>query len=72
MNVPLTPELERFVGGKVESGLHNNAAEVIREGVRLLKSISSGSDVRRSKLWRYMATVGPLQERSINPGDNWR
>ncbi len=25
MNVSLTPELERFVNGKVESGLYNNA-----------------------------------------------
>jgi antitoxin ParD1/3/4 len=37
MNVSLTPELERFVDGKVESGLYNNASEVIREGLRLLK-----------------------------------
>ncbi len=37
MNVSLTPELERFVDGKVESGLYNNASEVVREGLRLLK-----------------------------------
>ncbi len=37
MNVSLTPELERFVQGKVESGLYNNASEVVREGLRLLK-----------------------------------
>jgi antitoxin ParD1/3/4 len=37
MNVSLTPELEKFVDGKVESGLYNNASEVIREGLRLLK-----------------------------------
>jgi len=37
MNVSLTPELERFVGEKVESGLYNNASEVVREGLRLLK-----------------------------------
>jgi antitoxin ParD1/3/4 len=37
MNVSLTPELEKFVGSKVESGLHNNASEVLREGLRLLK-----------------------------------
>jgi putative addiction module CopG family antidote len=33
----LTPELERFVDAKVESGLYNNASEVVREGLRLLK-----------------------------------
>lgn len=37
MNVSLTPELEKFVDGKVESGLYNNASEVVREGLRLLK-----------------------------------
>ena len=37
MNVSLTDELERFVDGKVESGLYNNASEVVREGLRLLK-----------------------------------
>jgi antitoxin ParD1/3/4 len=37
MNVSLTPELEKFIDGKVESGLYNNASEVIRAGLRLLK-----------------------------------
>ena len=37
MNISLTPELERLVADKVESGLYNNASEVIREGLRLLK-----------------------------------
>jgi len=37
MNVSLTPELERFVQRKVETGLYNNASEVVREGLRLLK-----------------------------------
>lgn len=37
MNVSLTPELERFVTSKVESGMYHTASEVIREGLRLLK-----------------------------------
>lgn len=36
MNVSLTPRLEDFVRRKVESGLYNNASEVMREGLRLL------------------------------------
>lgn len=36
MNVSLTPELEKFVASKVESGLYQSASEVIREGLRLL------------------------------------
>ena len=37
MNVSLTPELERFVQAKVESGRYNSASEVIREELRLLE-----------------------------------
>ena len=34
MNVSLTPELEKFVDTKVDSGLYNNASEVVREAMR--------------------------------------
>jgi antitoxin ParD1/3/4 len=37
MNVSLTPELERFVQNKVESGRYNSASEVVREAIRLLE-----------------------------------
>jgi len=36
MNVSLTPELEKFVSNKVQSGLYNSASEVIRQALRLL------------------------------------
>ena len=56
MNVSLMPELEKFVEGKVESGLYNNASEVIREGLRLLKE----HDEVRVK-WREQIERGWLQ-----------
>jgi antitoxin ParD1/3/4 len=56
MNVSLTPELEKFVEGKVESGLYNNASEVVREGLRLLKE----HDEIRLK-WREQIERGWLQ-----------
>ena len=37
MNVSLTPQLEALVRQKVESGLYNNASEVVREALRLLE-----------------------------------
>jgi antitoxin ParD1/3/4 len=37
MNVSLTPELERLVNEKVESGLYQTASEVVREALRLLR-----------------------------------
>lgn len=56
MNISLTPELEHFVQDKVESGLYNNASEVIREGLRLLKE---QDDVRR--MWREQIERGWMQ-----------
>jgi len=36
MHVSLTPKLEELVRRKVESGLYNNASEVVREALRLM------------------------------------
>ena len=38
MHVSLTPELESRVKAKVESGLYNNASEVIREALRFMET----------------------------------
>lgn len=38
MHVSLTPELEARVKAKVESGLYNNASEVIREALRFMET----------------------------------
>jgi antitoxin ParD1/3/4 len=59
MNVSLTPELEKFVQRKVESGLYNNASEVVREGLRLLKE---HDDIRLK--WREQIERGWLQAQS--------
>ncbi len=37
MNFSLTPSLEQFVRDLAESGDYNNASEVVREAIRLLK-----------------------------------
>jgi len=37
MNISLTPELERLVSEKVQTGRYASASEVIREGLRLLE-----------------------------------
>ncbi|MGB9147463.1 MAG: type II toxin-antitoxin system ParD family antitoxin [Acidobacteriaceae bacterium] len=37
MNVSLTPELEKFVQDKVESGRYTSASEVVREALRLME-----------------------------------
>jgi antitoxin ParD1/3/4 len=47
MNVSLTPELEKLVNEKVESGKYTSASEVVREGLRLLQD---QDELRRVKL----------------------
>ncbi len=37
MHISLTPELEAKIKSKVESGLYNNASEVIREALRYME-----------------------------------
>ena len=48
MNVSLTPELERLVNEKVESGLYQTASEVVREALRLLKERDQGREQLRA------------------------
>jgi antitoxin ParD1/3/4 len=36
VNVALTPQLEALIRRKLASGMYKNAAEVVREGLRLL------------------------------------
>ena len=44
MHISLTPELEQIVKQKVDSGLYNNASEVIREALRLAVRIESENE----------------------------
>ena len=37
MNVSLTPELEKYIQDKVETGRYTSASEVVREALRLLE-----------------------------------
>ncbi len=59
MNVSLTPELERFVRRKIQSGLYNNASEVVRESLRLLKERDA-----LSRTWQQQIERGWLQARA--------
>ena len=36
-NINLTPELDHFITGRVDSGLYANASEVMRAALRLLE-----------------------------------
>jgi antitoxin ParD1/3/4 len=54
MHVSLTDALERYVKDKVDSGLYNNASEVVREALRLMREHEA---VRREKLERLRAEL---------------
>ncbi|MGA1995911.1 MAG: type II toxin-antitoxin system ParD family antitoxin [Bryobacteraceae bacterium] len=74
MNVSLTPELEKFVAAKVESGRYNSASEVVREALRLLEEHDSARAVQlaefNGELGRRLAAldrgevVDPIAARS--------
>jgi len=55
VNVSLTPELERFVQAKVESGRYYSASEVIREALRLLEDHERA---RAAQLARFNQELG--------------
>lgn len=59
MNVSLTPALEKLVRQKVDSGLYNNASEVVREALRLMKESES---VRRAKYKRLKKALAKAEE----------
>jgi antitoxin ParD1/3/4 len=52
MNVSLTPELENIVRQSVESGLYNNASEVMREALRCWLDARGRQDLARAELAR--------------------
>lgn len=59
MNVSLTPTLEKLVQKKIETGLYNNASEVIREALRLMKD---AEEIRAIKLKRLKAALAKGEE----------
>ena len=55
MNVSLTPELEKFVNTKVNTGRYNSASEVVREALRLLEE---NDRVRAQQLKEFNQELG--------------
>ncbi len=50
MNFSLTPALEQFVRDRAISGDYNNASEVVREAIRLLKRAEEQRALRMERL----------------------
>ncbi len=54
MNFSLTPSLEQFVRDRANSGDYNNASEVVRDAIRLLKR---AEERRALKMERLRAAI---------------
>lgn len=71
MNVSLTPELEKFVSAKVESGRYNSSSEVVREALRLLEQHDSARAVQlgafNEELGRRLASLDRGEH--VNPAE---
>ena len=65
MNVNLTPQLEQLVKQKVDTGLYNNASEVVREALRLMAQ-RDGQELVRTEVVKGLAQ---LQTGKIVPLD---
>lgn len=55
MNVSLTPELEAYVEGKVESGRYNSASEVMREALRMLEQSEQSREAQLAEFNRELS-----------------
>ena len=61
MHISLTETLEDYVKRKVQSGLYNNASEVVREALRL-KIASEATD--EAKLQRLRDAIEPAWQQA--------
>ena len=66
INFSLTPQLETFVRECAESGEYNNASEVVRETIRLLKRTAEERSIKQKHL-RAAITEG---EEAISRGES--
>jgi antitoxin ParD1/3/4 len=57
MNVSLTPELEKLVQEKVESGRYTSASEVVREALRLMEKRDQRLAEREQALQVFQAEM---------------
>lgn len=63
MNVHLTPELEKLVQNRVQSGRYNSASEVVREALRLLEQRDEVFALRKEEIRKQIAEGWQSAER---------
>jgi antitoxin ParD1/3/4 len=60
MHISLTNNLEELVTAKVNSGMYNNASEVIAEALRLLDKFEKAQDIKL-ELLQQAVNIGIFQ-----------
>ncbi|MDX1540981.1 MAG: type II toxin-antitoxin system ParD family antitoxin [Geminicoccaceae bacterium] len=60
MNVSLTPELERFIREKVDSGRYQSSSEVVREALRLLEEQERLREQLQSEIQKGLDSGEPI------------
>ncbi len=61
MHISLTPELEARVKSKVDSGMYNNASEVIREALRFMDQNEKLLYLLKTERLRYEVAQGAIE-----------
>jgi antitoxin ParD1/3/4 len=70
MNVHLTPELERMVHSKVQTGRYNSASEVVREALRLMDDHDAFRALQRDDVRRKIEDgLSSISEGRVYDGD---
>ncbi|MGB8700425.1 MAG: type II toxin-antitoxin system ParD family antitoxin [Thermosynechococcaceae cyanobacterium] len=68
MNISLTPELEKFIADRVQSGLYHSSSEVVREALRLLQEKQMLKEIKLAELKQEIQKgkeSGPSKELDI-------
>ena len=70
MNVSLTPELERLVHLKVQTGRYTSASEVVREALRLMEERDQLQALHKDEIRKKIAAgMASLREGKAVDGD---
>ncbi len=68
MNISLTPELEKFITDRVQSGMYHSSSEVVREALRLLQEQQMFKEINLAELKQEIQKgkeSGPSKELDI-------
>jgi antitoxin ParD1/3/4 len=70
MNVSLTPELERLIHLKVQTGRYTSASEVVREALRLMEARDQMQALHKNEIRKQIAAgVASLRSGKSVDGD---